>query len=240
MEYQSNGEVMSHLSVVIVAGGKGQRMESETPKQYLMLHVKPILAWTINHIKNALHNVKDVEYILVRPKEDDYYCSVVLPQYISEDITLKYADGGATRAESVSNGLALATGKYVMIHDGVRPFISTNMVERLMEKREHGSVIPAIPPTDSIRVLKSDRNKSMDRSSIRLIQTPQLFRTSILEEAYEAFFNQPNTSLTDDASIVEYYQDITPEIIEGWDLNIKITTPKDMAVAEWILKLIYE
>lgn len=234
------GEIMMDLSVIIVAGGKGLRMQSVTPKQYLMLHVKPILAWTIEHIHNALLGTSAVEYILVRPKEDDYYCSTILTQYISKEITLKYADGGKSRAESVSNGLAIATGKYVLIHDGVRPFISSNMMSRLLQHKAEGSVIPAIAPTDSIRMVEGSKSKAIDRNEVRLVQTPQLFERVLLEEAYADHFEAPDASLTDDASIVEHYKGVSPVVVEGWDLNIKITTPKDMAVAEWIIKLIYE
>lgn len=227
---------MKELSVVIVAGGKGLRMESTLPKQYLMLHVKPILVWAIEHLYDAIGDTIDTEFILVRPKADEAFVSEIMSLHLKKGIELKYADGGSQRAESVRNGLELATGAFVMIHDGVRPFVSKELLYRIWDTRTNGAVVPAMEPTDSIRILDEERlYRSFPRSDVRLIQTPQLFERDLLVESYRGYFDHPNSSCTDDASIVELYGGLAPTVVEGEEQNIKITTPKDLALANWYL-----
>lgn len=228
---------MSDLSIIIVAGGRGVRMGSTLPKQYLMLHVKPILIWTIEHIHQALSKNLEIEIIVVRPKEDEYYLADLLKSYLTDDVSLKFADGGKERAESVQNGLALATGEYVAIHDGVRPFVTRGLFNRLWEERDNRSVIPALVPFESTRVKGTSGSfVSLARSEVRLVQTPQLFERSLLVEAYKKYQQFPDPSCTDDSSIVEKYCGVIPQVIEGEELNLKVTTPKDLAIAEMYLQ----
>lgn len=228
---------VKELSVVVVAGGSGRRMGTELPKQYLMLKDQPIIIWTLLNIYEATQDWVDSELILVRPRGDQAYVEELLPSYLPSSIQVKIADGGKERADSVQNGLALATGRYVMIHDGVRPFVTHAMLQRLWSARQSKAVIPAILPTDSIRLVQGDgANQAMDRSTIRLVQTPQLFDREVLVKSYQAFNEQPDPTCTDDASIVERYGGLNTTIVEGEEQNIKLTTPKDRVLAEWIME----
>ncbi|MDY3884431.1 2-C-methyl-D-erythritol 4-phosphate cytidylyltransferase [Porphyromonas somerae] len=228
---------VKELSVVVVAGGSGRRMGTELPKQYLMLKDQPIIIWTLLNIYEATQDWVDSELILVRPSGDQAYVEELLPSYLPSSIQVKIADGGKERADSVQNGLALATGQYVMIHDGVRPFVTREMLQRLWSARQSKAVIPAILPTDSIRLVQGDgANQAMDRSTIRLVQTPQLFDREVLVKSYQAFNEQPDPTCTDDASIVERYGGLNTTIVEGEEQNIKLTTPKDRVLAEWIME----
>lgn len=224
---------MKDLSIIIVAGGRGLRMESSLPKQYLMLHVKPILIWTIENVYHSLPDDIETEIILVRSRADKRYVEEMLKEYTHDAIPLLFADGGDNRAESVYNGLCLASGNYVAIHDGVRPFVNPALLGRIWEARKHNAVIPAILPTDSIRI--SGNNgifSSYPRADIRLIQTPQLFTNETLKNAYKSYRDDPDERCTDDASIVEKYTSSSPFIVDGDELNIKITTPKDLYIAD--------
>lgn len=228
---------MKELSVVVVAGGSGRRMGTELPKQYLMLKDQPIIIWTLLNIFEATQDWVDCELILVRPSGDQAYVEELLRSYLPSSIQVKIADGGKERADSVQNGLALATGRYVMIHDGVRPFVTHAMLQRLWCARQSKAVIPAILPTDSIRLVQHDgTNQTIDRSTIRLVQTPQLFDREVLEKSYQAFNEYPDPTCTDDASIVEKYGGLNTMIVEGEEQNIKLTTPKDRVLAEWIME----
>ncbi|MBR8802137.1 2-C-methyl-D-erythritol 4-phosphate cytidylyltransferase [Porphyromonas levii] len=227
---------MKELSIIIVAGGKGLRMESNLPKQYLMLHVKPTLVWTIEHLFEAVDKSIDTEFILVRPKSDDDYVQDMMSRFLKKGIELKYADGGRERAESVRNGLDVASGSFVMVHDGVRPFVTNALLNRIWDAKMSGAVVPALPPTDSTRILTEEGlYRSIPRNGVRLIQTPQLFERELLRDSYKAYFSKPDSSCTDDASIVELYGGLAPSIVEGEEQNFKITTPKDLALATWCL-----
>lgn len=228
---------VKELSVVMVAGGSGRRMGTELPKQYLMLRDQPIIIWTLLNIYEATQGWVDSELILVRPSGDHAYVEELLRSYLPSSIQVKIADGGKERADSVQNGLALAAGRYVMIHDGVRPFVTREMLQRLWSARQSKAVIPAILPTDSIRLVQHDgTNQAVDRSTIRLVQTPQLFDREVLVRSYQAFNEQPDPNCTDDASIVEKYGGVNTTLVEGEEQNIKLTTPKDRVLAEWIME----
>lgn len=228
---------MKELSVVVVAGGSGRRMGTELPKQYLMLKDQPIIIWTLLNTFEATQDWVDCELILVRPSGDHAYVEELLRSYLPSSIQVKIADGGKERADSVQNGLALASGRYVMIHDGVRPFVTPAMLQRLWSARQSKAVIPAILPTDSIRLVQRDgANQAINRSTIRLVQTPQLFDREVLVKSYQAFNEQPDPTCTDDASIVEKYGGLNTTIVEGEEQNIKLTTPKDRVLAEWIME----
>lgn len=220
---------MNNLSVIIVAGGKGSRMGSEIPKQYLELGDKPILVLTIAQLKNYL---PESEFILVVPETDAPMVESLLAQHHLKGITI--AHGGSSRAESVCNGLKKAHGDFVAIHDGVRPFVTDEMIRRITKTLATSeAVIPAVSSVDSVRI--GDCYTIVPRDEVFLIQTPQCFKRELLINAYQQYFQKPNDYLTDDSSIVEYYVGVTPKIVEGERTNIKITTPMDLAIAEYIL-----
>lgn len=214
---------------IIVAGGKGLRMGTEVPKQFLPIAGKPVLMHTINRFRAYDAHIK---IILVLPKEQQEYWRELCAEYhFTEDYQL--ADGGESRFQSCRNGLSMIPNDaegLVGIHDGVRPFVSNEAISRCYDAAEkEKAVIPVLPVTDTLRFVgDSDKGRNVLRSDYRVVQTPQVFDIQLLKKAY----NQPeSTSFTDDASVVESIgQAVT--MVEGNRENIKITTPFDLKVAE--------
>lgn len=218
--------------IIIVAGGKGLRMGSDIPKQFLPVCGLPVLMRTIRRFREYS---ADINIILVLPKsQQDYWHSLCKEYQFDERYSI--ADGGETRFHSVSNGLALipddAEG-VVGVHDGVRPFPSIDVIARCYETARHqGAVIPVIPVVETVRHLEGDNSKTVSRDEYRLVQTPQTFDIQLLKRAYRQQFTP---MFTDDASVVEALGD-TITLVEGNRENIKITTPFDLKIAEAILR----
>ena len=220
--------------VIIVAGGKGLRMGSDIPKQFLPIGGKPVLMRTIERFREYS---KDLQIILVLPKAQQAYWQELCREY-NFKVEYLLADGGETRFHSVQHGLALipddAEG-VVGVHDGVRPFPSIEVIRSCYETaRTAKAVIPVIPIVETVRELTGTGPVSsitVPRDHYRLVQTPQTFDIQLLKAANR----QPyNNSFTDDASVVESYgHQIT--LVEGNRENIKITTPYDITVAEAII-----
>lgn len=216
-------------NVIIVAGGKGLRMGSDLPKQFLKIGGKPVLMRTIEAFYNFDNSIR---IILVLSTPYHEYWSNLCSEYhftISHEIV----GGGETRFHSVKNGLALIEGGFVAVHDAVRPFVSTALLSESFDAvNEFKAVIPVIEVTDSLRkIVDEEGSIIVDRSQFRLVQTPQVFDSQLLKNAYEVEFSD---SFTDDASVVESYgKDI--HLIMGERTNIKITTPFDLDLGEVIL-----
>lgn len=217
---------------VIVAGGKGVRMNSAVPKQFLPLLDKPVLYYSISAFVEAFH---DIHLILVLPKEQLSYAQMVLAAF-RERIDATIVTGGETRYHSVQNGLAVVEGEAVIfVHDGVRPLISKDLIGRCyLQALEKGSAVPAMRIAESIRMVNDadDSSQAIDRDLLCSIQTPQTFRSDIILPA----FKQPyHTAFTDEATVVEA-NGMNVYLIEGERRNIKVTTQEDMIVAEAFLK----
>jgi 2-C-methyl-D-erythritol 4-phosphate cytidylyltransferase len=234
--------------VIIVAGGKGLRMGGEIPKQFLPIGGKPVLMRTMERFREYS---ADLQIILVLPEVQQAYWHELCETY-HFNVEYLLANGGATRFHSVQNGLALipddAQG-VVGVHDGVRPFVSVEVIKRCYEQaRTNKAVVPVIPVVESMRRLISPigsispispigpippscSSVSVPRDEYRLVQTPQTFDIQLLKAANK----QPYTdAFTDDASVVEAYgHKIT--LVEGNRENIKITTPADLIIAESFL-----
>lgn len=215
--------------VIIVAGGKGLRMGSELPKQFLPVGGRPVLMRTIERF----HDFQpDMDIIVVLPaSQQDYWKELCRQNAFT--IPHRIATGGATRFDSVKNGLALipddATG-LVGIHDGVRPFPAAEVIGRCYRTAEMlGAAVPVVPVVETLRHINGT---SVPRSEYRLVQTPQVFSIRLLKQAYRQSYNE---LFTDDASVVEY-MGLTVNTVEGNRENIKITTPFDLIVAEAILQ----
>ena len=214
--------------VIIVAGGKGLRMGTDIPKQFLPIGGKPVLMRTLERFREYSANLN---IILVLPKAQQAYWQELCKEY---DFNVEYllADGGETRFHSVQHGLALipddAEG-VVGVHDGVRPFPSIEVIRRCYEEaREKGAVIPVIPVVETIRHIKDGTSMTVPRDEYRLVQTPQTFNIQLLKAANRQPYND---NFTDDASVVETYgHPIT--LVDGNRENIKITTPYDLKIAE--------
>jgi len=216
---------MKHFAI-IVAGGKGNRMKSELPKQFIEVGGKPILMHTIEQFYNA---DQTIQIILVLPSEQIQYWQELRTTHGFEVPVLVTA-GGQTRFHSVKNGLALISESgLVAIHDGVRPFVSKETIIKGYDVASKAkSAIPVVQLVDSMRLVEGENNKAVNRSEYRLVQTPQVFDVDLLHSAYEQSFSD---SFTDDASVVEA-NGHTVSLFEGNPENIKITTPFDLMVAE--------
>ncbi len=211
---------------VIVAGGKGLRMNSAVPKQFLPIAGKPLLYYSIKAFMGAF---ADVELILVLPADQLSYAQMVL-QCFEERIDIKLVTGGETRFHSVQNGLGqIDMPGVVFVHDGVRPFVSPQLIQRCYQQAlEKGSAIPATPMTDSVRTVDGESSTSINRDNLRIIQTPQTFRTEVILPAFARHYD---AAFTDEATVVEAHG-IKIFLVEGERNNIKVTTPEDMAMAE--------
>ena len=214
--------------VVIVAGGKGLRMGSDIPKQFLPVNGFPVLMHTIKRFKEYSTTLK---IILVLPKEQQEYWHELCKKY---HFAAEYqiADGGETRFHSVRNGLACIpddeTG-VVGIHDGVRPFPSIEVISNCYETaRTRKAVVPVTPVVETLIHLNADnKSTTVPRQEYRLVQTPQTFDIQLLKEAYKQPYRE---DFTDDASVAESIGQ-SPTLIEGNRENIKITTPFDLLIA---------
>lgn len=214
----------------MVAGGKGKRMNSDVPKQFLELHGLPILMHTVNAFFSYS---KSIAVILVLPGEDVPTWHALCEKYhFNKPVTI--TTGGHSRFQSVKNGLAMisSTEGLVAIHDGVRPLVSADLIAASYRlAAEHQSAIAAVRLKESIRVTDQDTTRAVDRSSYRLVQTPQTFRIGLIKKAYEI---DELPSLTDDASVAEA-AGFKISLFEGSYENIKVTTPEDMVIAEALL-----
>ena len=225
--------------IIVVAGGKGLRMGSDIPKQFLPIGDKPVLMRTLERFREYSD---DLQIILVLPEAQQEYWQELCKKY---DFKVEYllANGGQTRFHSVQNGLALVPDDaegLVGIHDGVRPFPSIEVIRNCYETaRTAKAVIPVIPVVETLRHISLTSHplpltsKTVPRDEYRLVQTPQTFDIQLLKAANRQPYND---GFTDDASVVESYgHKIT--LVEGNRENIKITTPYDITVAEAIINI---
>lgn len=217
--------------LIIVAGGKGLRMGGEIPKQFLPINGKPILMLTIEKFYSFDAEMK---IILVLPKDQHSYWKSLCESY-NFQLPHIVAQGGETRFHSVKNGLFFASNDgFVAIHDGVRPFVSHEVIERCFaEAVSCQAVVPVVDVVDSVRFVDGEKNVTVDRNAYKLVQTPQVFSTILLKNAY----NQEFSSLfTDDASVVESYGS-SVKLVQGNRENIKITTPFDIQIANALINV---
>lgn len=214
--------------VIIVAGGKGLRMGGDVPKQFLLLGNQPVLMHTLQRFAD---DCKDLQIILVLPQEQIEYWSDLGEKY-HFGVEHWIVAGGETRFHSVQNGLAQipddAEG-VVAVHDGVRPLVSREVIEKCFEEaRRKKAVVPVVPVVESLRHVSDG---AVPRADYRLVQTPQTFDIQLLKQAYRQPFSK---DFTDDASVVEAFgHPIT--MVEGNRENIKLTTPFDLKIAEAII-----
>lgn len=220
---------MARTAVIIVAGGGGKRMGEGLPKQFRMLLAEPILAHTINRFHEAL---PDAQLIVVLPEEHIPFWENLKARFEVARHTV--VGGGTERFHSVKNGLK-AVGydvELVAVQDGVRPLASVGMIRQTVEAAAvHGSAIPVVEAVDSYRAVDGDDSQIVDRTPLRIVQTPQVFRRALLDEAYEQPFS---VRFTDDASVVEALGERV-HLCPGERQNLKITTPEDLILARaWI------
>jgi len=214
---------------IIVAGGKGSRFGSGVPKQFIELAGMPLLYYPLNVFKGLS------EIILVLPSDyTDHWRSII--QQNNFRISHTIAEGGESRAGSVKNGLGMIPDDdeaLVAVHDAARPLITAELAEKAFEEAEEfGSAVPVIPVHDTIREISEKDSKTIDRSRLHTVQTPQVFQLQTLLDAYQ---QELNPSYTDDASLVEALgQEV--HYFPGNAVNFKVTTQEDLSLAEAWLK----
>lgn len=220
------------LYVVIVAGGSGKRMGAEIPKQFLELAGRPVLMHTIERFK-AFN--EGIEIITVLPENQLRYW-IDLQKKHSFNVLHTLVKGGSNRFYSVRNGLKFVNiPGLVAIHDGVRPFVSIDTIKRCFETAEKlGNAIPAVSPTESLRIVTDQGSVPVNRFSVKQIQTPQVFNASLIKAAYRQDYSQ---EFTDDATVLEKTGEKI-NIIEGNRENIKITNPEDLLISAALLQTI--
>ncbi|MFM7710490.1 MAG: 2-C-methyl-D-erythritol 4-phosphate cytidylyltransferase [Ferruginibacter sp.] len=218
---------------LLVAGGSGTRMNSAVPKQFMHLGRKPLLLHTMDAFIKAYPTIR---FVIVLPQEHrEKGEDIVRTSFPMLPVT--FATGGATRFESVKNGLdQVSDGHLVFVHDAVRCLISTELIKRCAEAAIHyGSAVPAIAAKDSIRICDAQGNNHMiDRRLVRMVQTPQVFESKALKTVFASPYQ---SSFTDEATVWEAFGN-TVHLVEGEERNIKITHPSDLNIAEeWLARI---
>lgn len=224
---------MERWGVVIVAAGRGKRMGTEESKQYLQLGGKPIIVHTLESFQ-AMAFIDEI--VLVVGADDIARCHLWCQQYSISKVKA-IIEGGAERQHSVHAGLKQIATQWVMVHDGVRPFVSEQAVMRCCHSAErHHAAVLAVPVKDTIKQVNREGviTATPDRQSLWAIQTPQAFRHDVVLEAHEAA-ERAGMLGTDDSSVVEW-NGASVVVAEGEYTNIKITTPEDLPWAELLLK----
>ena len=216
--------------VIIVAGGSGSRLNSDIPKQFIPIHGIPVLMHTLNAFYNSS---LQPEIILVLNLSYHSYWKDLCTQY---NFSLPHilAEGGKQRFDSVKNALKFISGEsLVAVHDAVRPIISDELIARSFKQAElEGTSIPVVPSRDSLRKIEGKKTIAINREEILIVQTPQVFRSSILLKAYDQEYT---SEFTDDASVVEKWGHQI-STVEGDFKNIKITYQDDLEIAGLFLK----
>ena len=219
------------VGVIIVAGGSGKRMGGALPKQFSIIGGKPILAHTINAFRKALPASR---IVVVLPAEYIEFWKNLSARF--EVAKHSVVEGGKERFYSVKNGIEALSDAVdlIAVQDGVRPFATKELILRTVACAvENGSAIPVVKAVDSYRVVEGDTSHIIDRTPLRIVQTPQIFAAPVLRAAYDTEFR---AEFTDDASVVEFSGERVA-LCEGDYLNIKITTPNDLALAEAIIAM---
>jgi 2-C-methyl-D-erythritol 4-phosphate cytidylyltransferase len=218
---------MKTFTVIITAGGIGSRMGATIPKQFLEISGKPLLFHTLERFHKF---DPSAEILLTLPLDWQSFWDELIQQH-KFSVPHHVVNGGEQRYDSVRNAVVVAQGHFIAIHDGVRPFVSKETLQRCWDSvQKSNAVIPVLQVKDSIRSLDAGKSTAVERSLYRLVQTPQCFSKELLVQAYQIPYD---SSITDDASLVEKTgKEI--QLVEGNEENIKITTPLDLLLAEQI------
>lgn len=235
-----------HIAIVL-AGGRGSRMNSAVPKQYIMLMDRPVLSYSLECMQNSSF-IDDI--ILVCGRDDEEFCRHDIVNRYNFTKVCSVIPGGEERYDSVYNGLAeierLAIAdeySYVYIHDGARPCIDEMLLAECRDNvQKYGACVPAVPVKDTIKIVDNDGFcvDTPPRSSLMAVQTPQCFRYKLALEAYKSMNDARKNgmdirTITDDAMVAERFTGARVKLCRGSYTNIKITTPEDMDAAERII-----
>jgi 2-C-methyl-D-erythritol 4-phosphate cytidylyltransferase len=216
---------------VIVAGGNGSRMKKDIPKQFLELKGLPVLMHTINAF---FFYDTSIEFIIVLAEKEITRWKKLIDKY-SFPVKHVVVAGGETRFHSVKNGLdKIKSDGIVFIHDGVRPLVSDKTIDKCFQTAvKKGNALPVVPPSESLRKVTGNQNKSVNRNNYFLVQTPQTFRVTLIKKAYDQDYSD---KFTDDASVLES-TGTKINLVEGNRENLKITYSEDLYIAETFMSI---
>ena len=221
---------------IILAAGSGKRMNSNTPKQYLALDNKPVLYYSVRAFEESSVN----EIILVVGKNEIDYCRKEIIEKHNINKVTAIVEGGAERYDSVYQGLLnVKETDYLLIHDGARPFITVDIIEKTLEQVAiHKACVVGVPSKDTIKIVDTNGTvvKTPNRDNVWCTQTPQAFSFPIICDAYKKIMEGNYPNITDDAMVVEQTIQYPIQMIFGSYSNIKITTPEDLFIGELMLK----
>lgn len=232
---------MNKITAIVLAAGSGSRMKSKTKKQFMEIKEKPVIWYSLFEFEKSRVD----EIILVTGKEDIDYCKKEIVEKYNLKKIKNVVAGGSERYESVYNGLKEVTGNIVLIHDGARPLINNEIIERSIEGTiKSDACVVGVPVKDTIK--RADKEgyiiDTPNRSELWITQTPQSFKTDLVKMAYKKMkeeLEKGNTTLniTDDAMVVEEFTTNQVRFVQGDYKNIKVTTPEDIDIAELFIEL---
>lgn len=232
---------MNKITAIVLAAGSGSRMKSKTKKQFMEIKGKPVIWYSLFEIEKSRVD----EIILVTGKEDIDYCKKEIVEKYNLKKIKNVVAGGSERYESVYNGLKEVTGNIVLIHDGARPLINNEIIERSIEGTiKSDACVVGVPVKDTIKRANKEGYiiDTPNRSELWITQTPQSFKTDLVKMAYKKMkeeLEKGNTTLniTDDAMVVEEFTTNQVRFVQGDYKNIKVTTPEDIDIAELFIEL---
>lgn len=224
-------------AAIVLAAGKGSRMQAERPKQYLLLKEKPVLYYSLKAFEESSMD----EVVLVVGEGEVEYCQKEIVDVYKFKKVTAIIEGGKERYHSVYNGLKEMCKNgvdYVFIHDGARPFVTVELIHKLLEEvKMHQACVAGMPVKDTIKIVDNDQfvTATPERRLVWLVQTPQVFDYKLVYEAYEKIMESEQAGITDDAMVVEQMTGHPVKLIEADYRNIKITTPEDIVIGESFL-----
>ncbi len=223
---------MKRNVAIVLAAGQGKRMKSKVQKQYLLIKDKPVLYYTLHAFETS---PLISEIILVTGKDEIEYCQKEIVKKYGFTKVNKIVAGGKERYHSVYEGIqAIDEADYVFIHDGARPFVDGEMIERVCAvAEEHKACVVGMPVKDTIKIADEEgfAAQTPDRRKVWQVQTPQTFEYQLIKNAYEKLLEEEPEGITDDAMVVETMTEHKVKLVEGSYRNIKITTPEDLDIA---------
>ncbi len=227
-------------TAIVLAAGQGKRMNSKVQKQFLCIQGRPVLYYSLQCFEKCSW-ITDI--ILVTGKDEIEYCQEQIVQKYGFQKVSAIVEGGKERYNSVYNGLmACEQTDYVFIHDGARPFLTQEILERGLEcVQEKGACAAGMPSKDTIKIVNVNRvvESTPDRRFVWNVQTPQIFAYALAADSYKTALSGDCSKITDDAMVVETYGNHEVVLYEGSYENIKITTPSDLVLAEEFVGLVF-
>jgi 2-C-methyl-D-erythritol 4-phosphate cytidylyltransferase len=226
---------MNKFTAIVLAAGSGKRMEQEVPKQYMNIGGAPLMS----HCLRTFQDSKVTQIVLVVAPGDVEKCRKEIIERYHIDKCIAIVEGGEERYDSVYAGLQAINDGYVLIHDCARAFVTEDIIHRCMSAVAlYESCVVGMPTKDTIKITDTHRKvlDTPDRSTVWTVQTPQCFEYNLIRGAYDKIMPNADTSITDDAMIVEMATDHDVHMIQGSYMNIKVTTPEDATFGEAILR----